>query len=55
MLIKPDINKPAQKVLVSRKKKIQNHPNISLNNIQVHRVSHQKHLGIILDKKLNFK
>ena len=54
MLIKPDINKPAQ-VLVSRKKKIQNHPNISLNNIQVDRVSHQKHLGIILDKKLNFK
>ena len=55
MLINPDNNKPAQEVLFSRKKKTQNHPNISLNNIQVERVSHQKHLGIILDEKLNFK
>ena len=37
-----------------RKKKTQNHRNISLNNIQVVRVSHQQHLGIILDEKLNF-
>ena len=37
-----------------RKKKTQNHPNRSLNNIQVERVSHQQHLGIILDEKLNF-
>ena len=50
MLINPDANKPAQEVLFSRKKKTQNHPNISLNNIQVERVSHQKHLGIILDE-----
>ena len=54
-LINPDANKPAQEVLFSRKKKTQNHPNISLNNIQVERVSHQKHLGLILDEKLNFK
>ena len=47
-------NKPAQKVLFSRKKKTQNHPNINLNNIQIERVSHQKRLGIILDGKLNF-
>ena len=52
MLINPDTSKP---VLFSRKKKSQNHPNISFNNIQVERVSHQKHLGIILDEKLNFK
>ena len=51
----PDTNKPAEEVLFSRKKKTQNHPNISLNNIQVERVSHQKHLGVILDEKLNFK
>ena len=44
MLINPDTNKPAQEVLFSRKKKTQNHPNISLNNIQVER-----------DEKLNFK
>ena len=49
MLINPDTNKPAQEVLVSRKKKTQNHPNISLNNIEVERV------GIMLDEKLNFK
>ena len=55
MLFNPDANKPAQEVLFSRKKKTQNHPNISLNNIQVERVSHQKHLGIIPDEKLNFK
>ena len=52
MLINPDTSKP---VLFSRKKKTQNHPNISFNNIQVERVSHQKHLGIILDEKLNIK
>ena len=55
MFFNPGTNKPAQEVLFSRKNKTQNHPNISLNNIQVERVSHQKHLGIILDKKLNFK
>ena len=55
MLINPDTNKPAQEVLFSRKKKTQNHPNISLNNIQVERVSHQKHLGLILDENLSFK
>ena len=51
ILINPGTNKP----LFSRKKKTQNHPNISLDNIQVERVSHQKHLGLILDEKLNFK
>ena len=55
MFFNPDTNKTAQEVLFSRRKKTQNHPNISLNNIQVERVSHQKHLGIILDEKLNFK
>ena len=55
MLINPGTNRSVQEVLFSRKKKTQNHPNISLNNIQVERVSHQKHLGIILDEKRNFK
>ena len=55
MLINRDANKPAQEVLFSRKKKTQNHPNISLNNIQVERASQQKHLGLLLDEKLNFK
>ena len=55
MTFKLDPSKPAQKVLFSRKSKIQNHPTISLNNVQVERSSYQKHLGIILDEKLNFK
>ena len=55
MLFKPDPSKPAQEVLFSRKKKTQIHPIISFNNIQVERVSHQEHPGILLDEKLNFK
>ena len=55
ILFNPGTNKPAKEVIFSRKKKTQNHPIISLNNIPVERVSQQKHLGIILDEKLNFK
>ena len=55
MLFYPDDSKPAQKVVFSRKKKQQSHPGISLNNIQVERTSYHKHLGLILDEKLNFK
>ena len=55
MLFNPDTNKPAQEVLFSKKKKAESHPTISLNNIQVKRSSYQKHLGLILDEKLNFK
>ena len=55
MLFNPDPSKPAQKVLFSRKKKVQIPQATSLNNIQVERASHYKHLGILLDEKLNFK
>ena len=55
MLFNPDPCKPAQEVVFSRKKKTQSHPAISLNNIQVKRTSYQKHLGLLLDEKLNFK
>ena len=55
MLFNPDPSKPAQEVIFSRKKQFQSHPTISLNNFQVERASYQKHLGIILDEKLNFK
>ena len=54
MLFNPDPSKPAQEVLFSRKKKTQIHPTISFNNIQVERVSHHKHLGVLLDEKFNF-
>ena len=55
MLFNPDPTKPAQEVFFSRKKKTLYHPTLSLNNIQVERASSQKHLGLILDEKLNFK
>ena len=55
MLFSPDPNKPAQEVLFSRKNKVQVHPTINLSNIHVERTSYQKHLGILLDEKLNFK
>ena len=55
MLFNPDPKKPAQEVLFSRKNQIQNHLTISLNNVQVERTTYQKHLGVILDEKLNFK
>ena len=42
-------------VLFSREKHVQIHPTISLNNIQVEGAPYQKHLGLILDEKLNFK
>ena len=53
MLFNPDPSKPAQEVVFSRKKKLQSHPTISLNNIQVERASYVKHFGILLDEKLN--
>ena len=55
MLFNPDPRKLAQDVLFSRKKKIQVHPTISLNNVQVERLSYQMHPGILIDDKLNFK
>ena len=44
MLFNPDPKKPVQEVLFSRKNQIQDHPTISLNNIQVERTNFQKHL-----------
>ena len=55
MLFNPYPSKPAQEVLFSRKKKTQSHPEISLNNIPVERLSNQKHHGLIFDEQLNFK
>ena len=55
MLFSPDSTKPVQEVLFAIKKKVQIHPAITLNYIQVERASYQKHLVILLDEKLNFK
>ena len=50
-----DPKKPMQEVLFSRKNSNITHPTIYFNNVQVQRANQQKHLGIILDDKLNFK
>ena len=55
MFFNPDKKKLAQEVLFSRKSQIQSHPNLSLINIQFERSTYHKHLGVILDEKLNFK
>ena len=55
MIFKPGSSKQYQEVPFQKKKKIKVDPIISLNNVQVERVSYQKHLGILLDEKLNFK
>ena len=55
MLFDPDPDRPAQEVLFSRKNKVQVHPTINYNNTQIEIRSYQKHLGILLDEKLNFK
>ena len=54
MLFNPDPKKPAQEVIFSRKKQVQIHPTVNLNNVEVEKAPYQKHLGIILDEKLNF-
>ena len=54
MLFNLDPKTPAQEVIFSRKKQVQIHPTINLKNVEVERAPYQKHLGIILDEKLNF-
>ena len=47
-LFNPDPSNPTREVLFSSKKKLQTHPTVSLNYIQVERAAYQKHLGILL-------
>ena len=50
-----DSKKPVQEVLLSKNTSNITHPIIYFNNVQVQRANQQKHLGNILDEKLNFK
>ena len=50
----PDVSKQAQEVIFSSKKTIGNHPAVFFNNLPINRKSTQKHLGLLLDEKLNF-
>ena len=54
MIFNPDLTKQAQEVIFSRKLNKPVHPNLTFNNSQVSQTESQKHLGLILDNKLNF-
>ena len=54
MSFNPDPNKQATEVLFSRKINSDDHPKLTFNGNQVQRCSSQKHLGLILDNKLDF-
>ena len=56
MQFNPDPNKQANEVIFSRKSDSANvfHPPIMLNNNSIPKRPSQKHLGIVLDSKLNF-
>ena len=55
MSFDPDPSKKAQEVIFSRKVQKTCHPSICFNNKSVKQVPSQKHLELILDKKLTFK
>ena len=55
MSFNPDPSKQAQEVISSRKLQKISHPSIYFNNNTIEQVSSQKHLGMILDAKLNFQ
>ena len=56
MPFNPDPNKQANEVIFSRKTSSNNlsHLAIKSNNNNISKCPHQKHLGIVLDSKLNF-
>ena len=56
MQFNPDPNKQANEVIFSRKSNSSKltYPPVKLNNINITKRSHQKHLGIVLNSKLNF-
>ena len=54
MIFNPDISKQAQEVVFSRKTHKVTHMPLTFNAIPVAQTSHQKHLGLYLDEKLNF-
>ena len=55
MSFNPDPGKQTQEVVFSRKIQKTCHPPIYFNNKSVKQVPSQKHLGLILDNKLNFQ
>ena len=54
MSFNPDISKQAHEIIFSRKNLLTFHPPLTFNSIPVAQKNCQKHLGMQLDKKLNF-
>ena len=55
MKFNPDISKQAIEVIFTQKRSKPYHPPMSFNNVPVKRECDTKHLGVILDDKLNFR
>ena len=55
MLFNPDVSKPPKEVIFSKKIKKTVHPSLLFNKATIQTCSSEKHLGLILDEKLNFK
>ena len=55
MQFNPDPNKQANEVIFSRKTKNNSHRPVAFNNNVIKKYPHHKHLGIVLDSKLDFK
>ena len=54
MQFNSDSNKQVNEAVLSRKSKILSYPPFTFNNNDVKKSPHPKHLGIILDSKLDF-
>ena len=54
MFFNPDVSKLAQELIFSKRTKKLFHPTVLFNNIPVQHSTVQKHLGVYLDKNLNF-
>ena len=55
MEFNPDPNKQANEVIFSGKTKNSFHPPVAFNNTVIKKYPNHKHLGIVLDSKLDFK
>ena len=55
MIFNPDPSKQAQEIIFSRKIQKTSYPSIYCNNKSVQQVPSEKHLGLILDNKVNFQ
>ena len=55
MQFNPDPNKQANEVYFSKKTKNSSHPPVAFNSNVIKKYPHHKHLGIVLDSKLDFK